>query len=185
MKYYSFIFLILAIHFLSGCNQPDHTRNPPEIVSRDTDTVFNEVPGQQQLGQDAFEITAVDLLENVRKANKFIAAIDKYGLRNTLEEAGPFTVIALSDAAYGVNDTTNTGKKLPESEEFLKSLILRGNIDLDNLAGGPVTAENLNGGSVVMAIENGDLKINNTVYPAAERFTVSNGIVYELDEWKE
>src|SRR5690606_32108191 len=105
MKFSSFIFLLFAVPFFSGCNQSNESKNPPEIVSRDSDTVFNEVPGKQHLGQDAYEINAVDLLENVRKSNKFIAAIGKYGLRDTLEKAGPYIVIALSDAAYNINDT--------------------------------------------------------------------------------
>lgn len=187
MRFYSVILLFLTIPFFSGCDQSNQSKNPPEIVSRDSDTVFNEIPGQHHLGRIAYELSAAELLENVRKANKYLEAIDKYGLRDTLEAVGPYTVIAFSDAAYDVNDTTNnnSSQDIPETEEFVKSLILQGNIDADNLTEGPVTRQNLNGDSVVIALDNGVLKINDNTYPAAEAFTVTNGVVYELNEWKE
>jgi uncharacterized surface protein with fasciclin (FAS1) repeats len=187
MKYYP-IFLFAAVIVFEGCNQSNKPTNPAEIVTRDTDTVFNDIPGEQHLGKEAYNINIIDLLENVRKTYTFVEAIGDYNLRDTLQTSGPFTVIALSDMAYNDYKSSDTGSEsdaLVASEEFIKSLIIKGKIDIAALADGPVTSENLNGEKVVLSIVNGDLKINDRVYVTSEEFPAANGVVFEIDDWVE
>lgn len=184
MKYHS-ILLFATIAFFGSCNQSNKPTNPPEIVTRDTDTVFNDIPGEQHLGEEAFNINIIDLLENVRKTYEFVEAIENHNLRDTLETAGPFTVIALTDEAYNEYESTEAGSssdKSLHSEEFIKSLIIKGNINIAALADGPVTSENLNGETVVLSIENGNLKVNDKVFITSEQFPAANGVVFEVDE---
>lgn len=184
MKYYP-VFLFVSFITFEGCDQSKKPTNPPEIVSRDTDTVFNDIPGKQHLGEGAYNLNIIDLLENVRKANKFVEAIGNYNLRDTLEASGPFTVIALSDMAYNDYETKGSNSSsdaFVASEEFIKSLIIKGKINIAALADGAVTSENLNGQKVVLSLENGDLKVNDKVYVTSEEFPAANGVVFEIDE---
>ena len=83
---------------------------------------------------------------------------------------------------YGSLDEGSSSDALVESEEFIKSLIIKGNINIAGLTDGPVTSENLNGETVVLSIENGNLKVNDEFFITSEQFPAANGVVFEVDE---
>ncbi len=184
----SCIFLLVSLFFISGCGKSDESKNPPEIVTRDSDTVFNDIPGKHHLGRNSFNMNIVDLLENVRKAHSFLGILGEAGLRDTLETAGPFTVFVLSDAKLDQSDAENGGGSSSSdieegfSAEDVKKYIIKGEFNKASLADQPVTTTDLEGNSVTLRLEGDKLVINDEAYNTSEAFEAENGVVYELDK---
>ena len=186
MKYY--IYLLMPLFFISGGGKSDESKNPPEIVTRDSDTVFNDISGQHHLGRNSFNMNIVDLLENVRKAHSFLDILGEAGLRDTLETAGPFTVLVLSDARLdtpgaengGGSSSSDVGNKL--SAEDVKRYIIKGEFNKASLVDQPVTTTDLEGNSVTLRLQDDKLVINDEAYNTSEAFEAENGVVYELDK---
>lgn len=182
-----FYIIILSILFVAGCGRSEKSHNPPEIVSRDSDTVFNDIPGKHHLGEGSFNMNIVDLLENVRKTHAFLKILEEEGLRDTLRTEGPFTVFALSDATLNGSDTISSGDISSTSDkggaqigESIRRYVISGEITRSDLANQPVTATDLSGNSITIRLENGNLVINDKVYSASGEFVAENGVVYEL-----
>lgn len=186
MKYS--VYLFISLFFISGCGKSDESKNPPEIVTRDSDTVFNDIPGQHHLGRNSFNMNIVDLLENVRKAHSFLEILGEAGLRDTLETEGPFTVLVLSDARLDQSgNEKNIGSSSSDmggglSAEGVKKYIIKGEFNKANLADQPVTATDLSGNSVTLRLEGEKLVINDEAYNTSEAFEAENGVVYELNK---
>lgn len=172
------IFLLAMTSIASGCNRQKETRNPPEIVSRDSDTVFNEIPGQQHLGRNAYDLNIVGMLKNVRKRLVFVDELRKTGLLDTLEQEGPYTVFAPTDHAFSTANTTL-------SVRALKAYIVPGEIRKADLASGSVTAQDLNGEQVTVSLENGKMIINDKIPVILEDIGATNGVIHEIDQLME
>lgn len=179
---YSF-YLILSLLAIGACGTSEETRNPPEIVSRDSDTVFNNIPGKHHLRREAFNMNIVEYLENIRKTHSFLDVLAEEGLRDTLETDGPFTVFALSDATLEPSGneteaTSDAGNAI--SGEEVKRYIIRGRISRADLAEQSITAQDMAGNSVTIGLENGNLVIDDKVYHSFQEFAAANGAIYEL-----
>jgi len=184
MKYT--LFFILSMILVSGCGKSNESKNPAEIVSRDSDTVFNDIPGKHHLGENSFDMDIVDLLENVRKTHVFLELLSEEGLRDTLETEGPFTVFAISDAVLEQQDSTQTGADgdsdpgLGLTGAEVRNYILVGRYSKADLVDQQISAKDLDGNTITLGLENGNLVINNKVYNTSEEFIAENGVVYEL-----
>ena len=182
-----FFYLFAILLFLAGCGKSNESKNPAEIVSRDSDTVFNHIPGKHHLGRKAFNMNIVDFLENERKANAFLDIVEEAGLRDTLETEGPFTVFALSNATLSQSETAGGNGSASDvnmdlSGDEIKKYLIKGKITIADLADQPVTATDFAGNPVTIRWEQDKLVINDKAYNTSEEFNAENGVIYELQE---
>lgn len=168
------LILLIAMVAAIGCKRQNETRNPAEIVSRDSDTVFNEIPGKHHLGRNAYDLNIVGTLTNVRKRLVFVDQLRKTGLLEVLEQEGPYTVFAPTDNALSKSPSL--------SEEALKAYIVPGEIWKENLAIGSVTAKALNGKEVTVKLEDGKMILNNEIPIIVEDIGAGNGVIHEIDQ---
>ena len=181
------ILLILTSFSFQKCTQNQDARNPPEIVSRDTDTVFNDIPGKQHLGIESFNMDVVELMESVRKNTVFLEGLVATGVIDTLASEGPFTVFAPVNEAFPwyTSDTVNKEPAVPAAtftEEMIKAHIVSGLIRTDQLADGPITVTTLNGNSLILRLEEGRIVINDNVEVLNPNINATNGVVHEIGE---
>lgn len=171
------LFILWIVTIASaGCQRQNEngSRNAAEIVSRDSDTVFNEIPGKHHLGRNAYDLNIVGTLINVRKRHVFVDQLRNSGLLELLEQEGPYTVLAPTDSAFPSNVTI--------SESDLKSYIIPGKIWKEDLADGSITAENLNGEQISIKLENGKMIINDKIPVIKENIGAENGVIHEIDQ---
>src|SRR5690554_3510613 len=165
MRLLAALFFIAFIALLIGCNKQDGSRNPGEIVSRESDTVFNDIPGVHQLGEQAFDFDIIEELENVRKRHVFVNGLRKVGLLDTLKGEGPFTVFAPTDWAFpGYEENgTDSQQSIRFSKRGLKAYIIPGLVRKGDLTTENVTVNNLNGQPLALKLENGKIVINDKI----------------------
>lgn len=170
------LFIFLAFTIASACQKQNETgsRNAAEIVSRDSDTVFNDIPGKHHLGRNAYDLNLVGTLINVRKRLVFVDQLRNAGLLELLEQEGPYTVFAPTDSAFP-SDVTISGNDL-------KNYIISGKIWKEDLVDGSITAENLNGEQVSIKLENGKMIINDKIPVIKEDIGAENGVIHEIDQ---
>ncbi len=91
------LLILISSVMATGCKRQseNESRNPPEIVSRDSDTVFNEIPGKHHLGRNAYDLDLVETLINVRKRLVFVDQLRSSGQLDILKQEGPYTVFLL------------------------------------------------------------------------------------------
>lgn len=178
------LFTIASITLLISCNKQKETRNPPEIVRQDSDTVFNDIPGNQHLGKQAFNYDIVEELENVRKRHVFVNGLRKTGLLDTLKGKGPFTVFAPTDNAFPGYDENKPDdqQSINFSAKELKTYIVPGRIRKGDLAKGSITANNLNGQPLTLKFVNGKIIINDKIRVISEDINTKNGVIHEVDQ---
>jgi uncharacterized surface protein with fasciclin (FAS1) repeats len=140
--------------------------------------------------------TVVDVAKSSKDNSMMSSAIKAAGMEETLMGAGPYTVFAPSNAAFG---KLPAGKAdalfLPDAKQELNGIlsyhIVKGNYDWDALSAaidkGNGTAElnTVSGGKLKAAKENGKIVITDgaggkaTITPADAKAT--NGVVYSID----
>lgn len=186
--------LFLTAFSLSGllsvsCGQRQEPRNPPEIVTLDSDTVFNRIPGKHHLGEQSFEYGLVEMLESVRKKDQFVKGLRATGLIDTLQSDGLFTVFAPSDSAfpwYESDTSSNSASSSDRSEsdftaEMIKAHIIPGSILKEDIGEGK-TVKNLNGTTLTLKVENDNIIVNGKYQVTTSDINSSNGVIHEVEE---
>lgn len=170
------LLILISSVMATGCKRQseNESRNPPEIVSRDSDTVFNEIPGKHHLGRNAYDLDLVETLINVRKRLVFVDQLRSSGQLDILKQEGTYTVFAPTDNAFPSNVSI--------SSNDLRGYIIPGKIWKEDLANGSITTKSLNDEEVSIDLKNGKMIINNKITVIKENIGAGNGVIHEIDQ---
>lgn len=138
----------------------------------------------------------VDVAAGSPAHTTLVAAVKAAGLVETLKGAGPFTVFAPTNDAFGKlpAGTVETLLK-PEAKEALTGIltyhVVAGKLDAKAVAaaikagGGKAELTTVAGGKLTASVENGKVKITdakgNSAYVTAADLNASNGVIHVID----
>jgi uncharacterized surface protein with fasciclin (FAS1) repeats len=138
----------------------------------------------------------VDLAAASADHTTLVAAVKAADLVGALKSAGPFTVFAPTNAAFGKLPAGTVPDLLkPENKENLAKIlsyhVISGNFDAKAImaaieaGGGSATLTTLSGGKLVVSIEGGKVKLTdaagNSAFVIAADLVGSNGVVHVID----
>jgi transforming growth factor-beta-induced protein len=163
--------LIVSLGLTVGCAADDES-----TTTETASTSVTETSTQTEMG------SIVDVAAEAGSFNTLLAAVDAAGLTATLDEDGPFTVVAPTDAAFDA---------LPEGtvEALLNDLPTLTDILLYHVVDGEVPASVVVNASLVATLQGSDFKvtvegdsvyINNAMITATD-IQADNGIIHVLD----
>lgn len=140
--------------------------------------------------------TIVDLAVGSTDHTTLVAAVKAADLVATLQSAGPFTVFAPTNAAFGKlpAGTVETLVK-PENKSMLTKIltyhVVAGNFNAGAVVkaikdgGGKATLKTVSGGSIVAALENGKVVLTDEngriATVVAADLNASNGVIHVVD----
>ncbi len=138
----------------------------------------------------------VDVAAGSKDHTTLVAAVKAAGLVETLKGAGPFTVFAPTNAAFGkLPAGTVEGLLKPESKATLTSIltyhVVAGKLlAKDVLAAvekgkGKAVVKTVQGGSLTVTLEGGKVKLTDekggVAFVTATDLTASNGVIHVID----
>ena len=127
-----------------------------------------------------------DIVETAQSAGGFttmLAAVEAAGLVETLKGEGPFTVFAPTDEAFEALDEDTLNSLLADPEALSQVLlyhVVPGQVTADQVVE-LESAETVEGGSVAIRVEDGQVFINDAQVIATDVLT-SNGVIHVIDK---
>jgi transforming growth factor-beta-induced protein len=127
-----------------------------------------------------------DIVETAQSAGGFttlLAAVEAAGLVETLKGEGPFTVFAPTDEAFEALDEDTLNSLLADPEALSQVLlyhVVPGQVTADQVVE-LESAETVEGGSVAIRVEDGQVFINDAQVIATDVLT-SNGVIHVIDQ---
>jgi len=126
----------------------------------------------------------VAVAQETPELSTLVEAVTAAGLVATLEEPGPYTVFAPTNAAFealgGTLDTLLKPANKAELSEILTYHVVPGELSSAELSDGQ-KLETVQGGSLEVKISNGEVTVNGAKVATAD-VEASNGIVHVIDE---
>ncbi|MGA9800584.1 MAG: fasciclin domain-containing protein [Terriglobales bacterium] len=128
-----------------------------------------------------------DIVDTAVAAGDFktlAAALQAAGLVDTLKGPGPFTVFAPTDEAFAKLPAGTVEELLkPENKEKLVAIltyhVVAGKVMAKDVAG-MTSAKTVNGKSVTISTQNGDVMVDNARVVKAD-IVASNGVIHVID----
>jgi uncharacterized surface protein with fasciclin (FAS1) repeats len=184
------LFLPLILFFFINCGgrQNNEALNDPEIVPRDSDTVFHEVPGEGHSGIGEFEDYPENILETLSanpSFSTFLSLLNQTDIADKLTEDGPATVFAPTNEAFSALGEARLEQLMDAGNstlltEMLQYHVVEGIIDFSAMADGEVlTAKN--GQELNIQTQDGNFQVNEANIQA-EAMRTENGIIYRIDK---
>jgi uncharacterized surface protein with fasciclin (FAS1) repeats len=132
--------------------------------------------------------TAQSLLEHVESTGEFtvlLEALEVSGLKEVLAGAGPYTLFAPNDAAFGKlrPGTMNTLMSLTyrdELAEIMKYHVVEGNPDLTTAATNQQNLISMMGGEIALSNADG-VSLNDEARVIAPAIVTDNGVIHIID----
>ncbi len=127
-----------------------------------------------------------DIVETAQSAGGFttlLAAVEAAGLVETLKGEGPFTVFAPTDEAFEALDEDTLNSLLADPDALSQVLlyhVVPGQVTADQVVE-LESAETVEGGSVAIRVEDGQVFINDAQVIATDVLT-SNGVIHVIDK---
>ena len=127
-----------------------------------------------------------DIVETAQSAGGFttlLEAVEAAGLVETLKGEGPFTVFAPTDEAFEALDEDTLNSLLADPEALSQVLlyhVVPGQVTADQVVE-LESAETVEGGSVAIRVEDGQVFINDAQVIATDVLT-SNGVIHVIDK---
>ncbi|MEM6755743.1 MAG: fasciclin domain-containing protein [Planctomycetota bacterium] len=126
----------------------------------------------------------VGTAQQAGKFNTLLAAAEAAGLAETLDQGGPFTVLAPTDEAFAaLPDGTVESLLKPENKETLKSILLYHMLEGEVPSGTVVTldeAATLQGGMIDIKTTDDGVMINNANVIMTD-IAAGNGVIHVID----
>jgi uncharacterized surface protein with fasciclin (FAS1) repeats len=124
------------------------------------------------------------IIKNEKNLTTWNRGVMATGLNQILSGAGPFTVFAPSDLAFGKLESGMVETLLnPENKTKLTDLlnyhVIEGKIDFKDLKDGR-KLKTLNGKELVVQVKNGKVSVNDATIQNRDMQT-SNGVIHSLD----
>ena len=173
------VLLLAGPFFLVGCG--DKTPPTTDGGKSEQPATASDTKPEQSAEQ------AKDIVDTAAANDDFktlVAAVKAAGLVETLKGAGPFTVFAPTDAAFG-NLPEGTLDELlkPENKDQLTSILTYHVVPGKVLAADVVTLESaktVQGGEVSIAVDGGKVKVDGANVTATD-IECSNGVIHVID----
>jgi uncharacterized surface protein with fasciclin (FAS1) repeats len=127
-----------------------------------------------------------DIVETAQAAGGFttlLTAVEEAGLVETLKGQGPFTVFAPTDEAFASLDEGTLDALLADPEALSQVLlyhVVPGQVTADQVVE-LESAETVEGGSVAIRVEDGQVFVNDAQVIATDVLT-SNGVIHVIDK---
>ena len=174
-KVFSFLFLAMIL-FISSCNS--------ETQTTQTTAAEGTAAGQSGVQDNESAKDVVKVAAGSKDHSTLVAAIKQAELVDALSNAGPFTVFAPTNAAFG-NLPKGTVEDLmkPENKTKLQDIlqyhVFVGSLKLDQMQDGQ-TLNQVNGDNVTIHKKDGKVIINNSAVVVTS-IPASNGIIHVVD----
>jgi len=152
----------------------------------DNDTTAGGAATTNEQGEAAAtaEGNIVAVAQETPELSTLVEAVTAAGLVETLEEPGPYTVFAPTNAAFEeLGSTLNTllePANKAELSEILTYHVVPGELSSDELSNGQ-KLETVQGGSLEVKVSNGEVTVNGAKV-ASPDVEASNGIVHVINE---
>lgn len=164
----------IALMFSLGAFAPA-TFAQDEAVKKDAPVIPAETGGPNTIAKWVMDGQTFSILEK---------AVEAAGLTETLKGAGPFTVFAPTDEAFGkLPEGTLSQLLLPENKEKLRSLLLyhvvAGNFPAAKLADAEL--KTVNGEKIEIDVDGDGVEVEDSKVVNADR-VASNGVVHVIDK---
>lgn len=185
------LFLPLILFFFINCGgrQNNEALNDPEIVPRDSDTVFHEVPGEGHSGIGEFKAYPENILETLSanpSFSTFLSLLNQTGIADHLiEDEGPVTVFAPTNEAFSALGEARLEQLMDAGNrtmltEILQYHVVEGVIGLSAMVDGQaLTAKN--GQKLNLQTQNGNIQVNEATIQT-DAMQTENGIIYSIDK---
>jgi len=158
--------------------------NKPQQAAEVTNTPVADGGGQSSVKDDESQKDVVRVAESSKDHTTLVAALKAAAYVDALSNAGPFTVFAPTNEAFGkLPAGTVDGLLKPESKEALRNIleyhVSVGVYKLENMKDGQkINQVNLD--DIVVGVKDGKYTVNGAAVLAT--INASNGIVYVLDQ---
>jgi uncharacterized surface protein with fasciclin (FAS1) repeats len=189
MKRFTVIAAILLISLvLVACSGAPETTTSSEPAASQPETAAEEssqaAEEMQEPEASMDEKTIVDIAVEDGRFTTLVAAVEAAGLAETLSGGGEFTVFAPTDDAFAALPEGTVETLLEDPEGALKDILLY------HVAEGAVPAETvvtldsattIQGEPVAIAVEDGDVILNESAKVIITDIAASNGIIHVID----
>lgn len=147
--------------------------------------------GQDQESADQGQMASADTLgtiaeiaSNDSRFSTLVTALDSAGLVQTMQEGGPFTVFAPTNAAFdALPDGTVQDLLQPENRERLTSILTYHVVEGANMAAdvqGMSSVPTLEGSDLSISTSDGSVQVGNATVVQAD-VEASNGVIHAID----
>ncbi len=128
--------------------------------------------------------TIVDVAQSDDQFSTLVTALQAADLVNALQDDGPFTVFAPTNAAFAKLGSQVDSLLLPKNQEQLRAILLY------HVASGEVMAADvtgmtnittLQGGMIPVSATNGTVMLGNSATVTGTDFDASNGVIHVID----
>jgi uncharacterized surface protein with fasciclin (FAS1) repeats len=179
------IFKIITIVILLssvGCKSGVENK---EIPVSGASSIVTPTVGQSGVKDDVSNPNIVQVAVGSKDHTTLVAAVQAAGLVDALSNAGPFTVFAPTNDAFGkLPAGTVEGLLKPEKLADLKNILeyhtYVGSLKTDYMEDGQ-SFEQVNGGKITISKKDGKLMVNGKATVLAS-IPTSNGIIHVIDE---
>ena len=164
---------------LVACNSSDKTQ--PSSSSTETPTAG----GQEAVKDDDSQKDIVKIAIGSADHSTLVAALKQADLVTSLSNAGPFTVFAPTNEAFGklpagTVDGLMKDDKKADLQNILQYHVSVGVYKQENMTDGQVLGQ-ANGDNITLSVKDGKIKVNGKANVVAT-VPASNGIIYVIDE---
>ncbi len=177
---------ILSASLIVGCFIFMSCSNSTEPKQTDTATTnaSETKAGQSGVKDDLSQKNVVQVASGSKDHTTLVTAVQAAGLVDALSNAGPFTVFAPTNAAFGkLPAGTVEGLLKPEKKEDLADILQYhvsvGVFKAENFTEGEVIGQ-VNGGNITLTKKDGKWMVNGTATIVAS-IPASNGIIHVID----
>jgi uncharacterized surface protein with fasciclin (FAS1) repeats len=172
---------IAGLTVIMGCSQTSETTATDETPVTET----TPPTGQSGVADDVSAPNVVQIAAGSKDHSTLVTAVKTAALVDALSNAGPFTVFAPTNAAFdklpaGTVEGLLTPEKRDALTDILQYHVYVGVIKTEYMQDGQ-TLNQVNGGNVKIAMENGQPLINGKAHIIAS-IPASNGIIHVIDE---
>ena len=177
--------IILTLSFAASLTLLNSCRNNTAASSAGGDTTSTPTgAGQSAVQDDQSQKNVVQVAMGSKDHTTLVTAVKAAELVDVLSNAGPFTVFAPTNDAFGkLPAGTVDGLLKPEKKEDLADIlqyhVFVGVLKLDNLRDGQI-CNMVNGGNVTIGVKDGKYTVNGANIVGT--VPASNGIIYVVDQ---
>ena len=170
---------LTALIALTGCATDDTTDDNMDMTTETSEAVPTTGTETSETNTDPGSI--IDVAASVGTFETLLAAVDAAGLTSTLDEGGPFTVLAPTDDAFAALPD-GTIEALLDDTDTLTDILLYHVVD------GTVPAADVQAFSLVPTLQGSDVKVTvdgdvflNDAQVTAADVMANNGIIHVID----
>jgi len=178
MKYIIKLLSVIIVSAMISCNEATET------VSGSTPETPAVAGGQENVSDDVSQKDVVKVAVSSKEHTTLVAALKQAELVTALSNAGPFTVFAPTNAAFGkLPAGTVEGLMKDDKKEDLQNIlqyhVTLSALDTSSFTDGQILGM-VNGDNVTVNIKDGKVMLNNSATIVAS-VKASNGIVHVID----